>query len=874
MNEMDIVFGLHLDGQRAMAPADRLGFAAVGPMGMLGILETQLGLCGDWPSLAERVAVYRDCLLRADHPGRFYHDSFVADPLGTAATLLNWRDLWYLHGWEGNIPNEALPRLADLAEVERVKPDRPAPSIGERLGRVETALNHRRPPIARVRLADASGAFPKRWQAILAKLPVENARTEECKGSGFLGDLQRTLIALMNGAKFPKIPWKPDGSVLVVRAETRFLAGAWLASMLGEPTPTLLVSTLEHARLDEMFAHGNVARHGLREASAFRPALQVLSLALELLWRPLNLHALIQFLTHPISPIPAFARRKLAAKVAERPGMGGEDWARALEEIECHYAERAPGVRENIRFWLEHPRYDRDAGAPVDIVLDRVRKLADFFRQRLGDDGDARRLALASGQAQCRACVESLNALRGPGATEIRPRQLERLLAQATAQGSDNPLHIAEVGAHLAIQAPGAAIEPAQRVVWWQLTAPAMPAPYPWSRVELEELRLSGVALPTGEERYAALSKEWLRPVLAARAQLVLVLPPQGEEVHPLWQMIVATIDKPQIEVLEGVLNRNSKAAQPLDHRALPAARRWWQLPADVPITLRTPESFSSIEAMLFCPYRWLLKHPARLRPSRLIGLGSDARIFGNLAHQLAERLFALPSALEMSESELREWFSEIFPRLVEEEGAILLMPGRGTDLENLFYRAHRALQTLREHLKAAGAVNVAAESRLDGRYPGGELTGYADLVATTGSGNTLLVDMKWSGSRAYSAKLTDNAHLQLAMYAEMLRQKNGAWPAVAYFIISHAELLAQDRTVFVNAHERASKSGEGVPHLWQRFLLTWAWRKRQFEEGAIEVVRASTPETEQSLAPEGALTIAPMSEDYNDYRFLAGWGA
>ncbi|KAB2844628.1 MAG: hypothetical protein F9K47_02935 [Burkholderiales bacterium] len=82
MNEMDIVFGLHLDGQRAMAPADRLGFAAVGPMGMLGILETQLGLCGDWPSLAERVAVYRDCLLRADHPGRFYHDSFVADPLG------------------------------------------------------------------------------------------------------------------------------------------------------------------------------------------------------------------------------------------------------------------------------------------------------------------------------------------------------------------------------------------------------------------------------------------------------------------------------------------------------------------------------------------------------------------------------------------------------------------------------------------------------------------------------------------------------------------------------------------------------------------------------------------------------------------------
>ena len=41
-----ITFGLYLDGQRGAPPSDSVGEAVVGPLGLLGILETQLG-CTD-----------------------------------------------------------------------------------------------------------------------------------------------------------------------------------------------------------------------------------------------------------------------------------------------------------------------------------------------------------------------------------------------------------------------------------------------------------------------------------------------------------------------------------------------------------------------------------------------------------------------------------------------------------------------------------------------------------------------------------------------------------------------------------------------------------------------------------------------------------
>lgn len=60
----------------------------------------------------------------------------------------------------------------------------------------------------------------------------------------------------------------------------------------------------------------------LSDASAFRPTLQVLPLALEILWEPLNFYGLLQFLTHPICSGPWLCPSKIGWEVTEKPGIG------------------------------------------------------------------------------------------------------------------------------------------------------------------------------------------------------------------------------------------------------------------------------------------------------------------------------------------------------------------------------------------------------------------------------------------------------------------------------------------------------------------------------------------------------------------------
>lgn len=873
MAGQSITFGLHLDGQRATQPGNTLGESTLGPLGFLTFLETQLGLLALYPSQAERIVQYRECLQILDDDHRFYHRSFSVDPLGTAACLLAWRDQWALCGWDGDMPDDASKRLSDLAEVETIAATMVAASIGQRLKAIHLALQRRKPDIDQVQLVEPMKNFPGRWLAVLDALPVVEAVEPEGTGVGFLGALQVHLKEASAGQTLKKLSWQDDRSVIVVQAETRALAAHWLAPQLDNERPTLLVAGADGARLDAYLAAASSPRQGLKEVSAFRPALQVLPLALELLWDPLDYHALVQFLTHPVCPVPGHARRRLAEKIADAPGIGGEYWQRTLADIDVYYREeQAPRVRDQIAIWIEHARFSMEDGVPLDAVVERVSRLAEFFRQRLGETDTAKRVAFHAGYGQCHACLESLKGLQGQGTDRIRPRQLQKLVSQATASGSDNPLWLAEVGARLVVTQPGAAIEPTARVIWWQLAMPTLPSSDPWSASEVRTLKRAGVALSEVSDRFDQAAIEWLRPIMAAREQLILVLPPPSEEVHPVWQMIGAVIEQPKVVSLETLLVSGGDFMTPVTPVQLPEAKRWWQLPKYASISLREKESFSSLELLLFNPYQWLLRYPAALRPSRIVSVESDFRMFGNLAHGLVERYFLFSVSETMSDAEFNTWFAVAFAEVVDQGGAVLRMPGRGADLESFRFRLHQSMRTLRGQVAKAGMIKVVPEQVLSGKFEGGELSGSADLVMQNGRGERGIVDMKWSGIKKFPEKLKENRHLQLAIYAELLRQENGQWPSVAYYILDRARFFSPDNRFFPGAEVVPSASGENTAQLWQRFLATWRWRVEQIRAGRFEVVLDRISPTEESAPPAEAMSMETLNEAYNDYWALAGW--
>lgn len=878
---MKIRLGFELDGQHGEKPRNQLDEITTGPLGMLNILETQLGLLSVETGQAERVLQYRELLRRLNLPERFYRASFAVDELGTSATLLHWRDHWHLHGATAasfsSLKSSSSPRLQDLADIEAEAVASLAPGLGERLQKISQVLDTRTARIESVAVCEAIEAWPLAWQQVLGRLPVSPDSFPPQEANGLLGELQQTLLTLQQGGKPKPLVWRDDGSFQVVQAETQILAASWLGQALHSPEESTLLVAPQVGILDDMLAANHMPRQGFRELSAFRPALQVVPLALGQLWAPLDLYGLLKFLTHPICPVPAVARTRLAVMLARSPGIGsGPAWQKTMAEIEgaCRKTNYDWQVaQERIATWVEHTRYDPRLGVPISVVVDRLGLLANYFQGRLKDAEGADRYAFVSGQSQALACQRALKALALQGEEKITRQQLETLVAQATAEGTGNPLIHAEVGAVRTVTRPAAAIDPAEHVVWWQLEMPALPKPYAWSFEEQESLTKAGIQLPSVEQLLEREAHCWQRPLLAASRKLTLILPPPGKELHPLWQLLESLFDKahrPQITSLESSLVNPQLVPQPW--RPLPQQKRWWHL-AEQSLPKREEESFSSLESFLFNPFQWVLTYPAKLEPSSILDVSDGFLLYGTLAHHLVERYVGEDGELKMKEEEFKAWFSSAFEQLIRSEGAVLLMPGRSEDLTVFRRQLSTAMVQLRHQFILANVVKVEAEQKLVGEFEGGKIAGYGDLLVTKHDGTQAIVDMKWAGGKKYPDKLAENRHLQLVIYAELLRQRTGFWPQLAYFILSRAELLATDRNFFPEARivwKKKEVQDENAPMLWNRFIKTWKWRRAQLDAGNIEVV---LDQDEMAEKLEDGLIMEVLNPAYNDYLSLAGWG-
>jgi len=872
-----IRFGLSLDGQRGWHARDALGESTVGPLGMLGLLELQLGLVRAIHSQAERVVQMRACLASACHDQRFYARSFRADELGTAAALLAWRDQWYEHGWNGRLPGRMHGRLRDMAEVEELARGQVAPGVGERLVDVLAALNDRMPQIERIELVDPPEAFPLAWRRVLERLPISLApmAQPDAPAGSLLADLQAGLLRSRSGDAPAAVIWRDDGSVRIVRAQTRTAGAQWLAHRIRQAsTDHVVVAEGEGSMLDAALDALDLPRLGLSDPSPYRPTLQLLPLVMRLMWQPLDFRALLQFLSHPVNPLPAFARRRIAEKVADAPGIGGQGWAAMLEDIDTRYGDEATGVRAEIDAWIGHARFDAQEGAPLHALHARVARVAEYFRNRLTDEDEARRAGWLAGHAQASAVQQAIRSLIEQGVTTIRPEALDKLVVQATSRGSVNPLLHAQAGARACVTDPAAMVESFGEVLWWNLAAVPLVPPYPWSPDELVALRTADVDLPDADCLLQRQAAGWLQPVLQARRTLTLVLPPADEEVHPVWLLLSGILANAQIESVEDVLTAapvpGETAAVP--YLPLPARRRWWQLPAGATIGWPERMSFTSLEQLLFNPYQWVLNYPARLRSSALLCLPDDFRLLGNLAHRVVERLYQVPGSAQWGRGQVLTWFDMHLDSIIVEEGAVLLMPGKRAELESFRLRMRASLPMLHEALRGAGAGLIEPEAVLEGEVSLGRLTGSADLLLTLADQSQAIVDMKWAGDKKYRDKLAANSHIQLAIYAQLVALRTGGWPQVAYYILHKGEMLTTSAGLFPGVREVQQAEGATTTLLWQHVEQIWGWRKTQVAAGAIEVVFDDLAPTDASQPPVESLPIVPLDPRYNPFVYLAGW--
>jgi hypothetical protein len=710
--------GKELDRGVCRAPESALGAVTTGCLGLLGWLESQLGLEAPAVSFTARMVPYLGCLRERDSADAFFHRSLQRDEFGVAARLLQWRDTWFEAGWDGDgFDVDASRRLRELGTVEDSATDRVPPGPGQRVQRVLRALENTGLDVA-IELLDPPDVFPKAWRRLFERLGASHAihvPEPRCDGESDLARLQRALVA--DGKLDDKLQLTGDGTVIVLRDGSPQLSAPWVARFVHrqlEGTGEVAVLVGDHgATLDDALADAGHPRLGFSDASFWRPAFQVLPLALELIWEPLDPGILLQFLTHPMGPIPRHVREPLARIVAKQPGIGGDGWTKAVDDALAAAvrdldadaaADRRKEEAEKIEFWLMNERVDPRAGAGIELLRQRVRRVSDWLGAAANAQEDETRAAVyraALGQSD--DLLRTLDRLGQSGTTNLNRESLRRLVEAVRGTGTSRPGRPRQCAAGepqlMRADTPAAFLAAVDTVVWWGCDDERMPGAYPWSTSEIAALGHCGVELVPVNTQLEWQAQSWLRPVLAARKRLALVLHDNAETHHPIFDQVLAIatgwteerVDRLMRDPALLPLPEALPATRPIAARDIPRKQRWWQLPANVQLPARDSESFTSLEKFLYGPHQWVLDYQARIRPGALAELTEGATLKGLLAHKLFENFFDRHADIAAIDGEVAaRWARARMRTLIAEKGAVLLAPGRQGEREYFIEMAVR----------------------------------------------------------------------------------------------------------------------------------------------------------------------------------------
>lgn len=878
---MKIVFGWHLDGPTCPeTPGDEahaLDEAVVGPLGLLQLLESQLGISGPGAPAALRIAQFQARLRAIDDGRRFYSASFAADAWATARLLLSWRDELIAAGWSPGLASWESPRLAVMAQAEAHERLPLVPGVPDRV-RAVTPLIRRPSPIAELRVVDRPERLPLAWRRLLESVEAAGTRlgrvgVEAGRQDNDLGVVQRLLAGEGRGTL------SGDQSIGVVMSDDELTAGdiaaEWLAAA-DSNAGVAIVRQGDATILDAACRRLGLPRPGGGARSPYRGALQVLPLAFETAWQPLDAARLLELLVMRGSPVPYRTGRHFANVLRDFPGTGGarwrSAWEQAIEQFRADWAaedvdEAAIGravdrATADWRAWLEPERFDRDAGVPVtaaDAICRRVQRWA-TRRAAVGTDSIYVEAAAAAGTLAA--------TLAASGADLLSKAQLDRMIDAVVAEGVAPPATLAEAAPWTTVDDPAQVWGRVPSLLWWGCADPGSLDPgLPWTAAERSELAAAGAELPAPRDALALRLDAQRQAILNATDRVLLFMPAQGAgaeiATHPVWHEISSLEGRDRIIVDGGAHRRNAGAAlggrswraEPVDTRELPGPIAVWEAPAGR-IGARARESATSLESLLGCPLQWTLRHHAHLREGVLLDMADGNRIKGNVAHEVLARFLSRPPPAD--DAAVRRAVDALLDELLPAIGSPLLLPGRLRDREDLRRNTVEGAVALVRILREASLSVTATERTVDVALDAATiLQGAIDLELAAVDGRPAIVDFKWSNNDRYRlAELEEARPVQLATYARLLKGDGlDAFPPAAYFMLKQRRLLAVDSEAFP---ARARVAGSGLEAVWDAVLAARARLLGELSSGHVVATGVGEAAPGAGGADTGELALEP----------------
>ncbi len=510
-----------------------------GPAQLLSWLETQLGLPQLDVHRAARVMQYADALDKVANPCSA--QSFAADRWETASDLLERRDELMMSGWDGKL-HEACPRLAlDLAAAETGYA-KSFPGEFERLTDVLVALDAgQQLPEHQLFLADGIDSWPAVWQGVLRRMSLCEIESPVPKGAN--GPALYQAADLVRGFATP--PFDCDASLRVANARSETAAIEFLASVCSK-SPERLARTVVYCeddalavRLDVCLQRIGLPTMGASLQTRAHPVLQVLPLALELCWEPVDPQCLLDFLTLPIIPIPRAAASDLARALGEEPGLGSISWERAFREL-CDKSEQAqedPGkLKQRLHDWFCDERSPQGQPIATALVAKQCRKVSKWAigrasliwkdtDQESGElDSSKEQIAIALREAARQASllgdlVELAGKLEN---NTITQPQLGRLMEEVMDRGVESKPCIASIGGPTRVRSLAEIDDDYDRLIWLGTNTSDLSSGK-WSVKQRREFKQAGVEIDDGSAQLRSLRAAEARGLAHANESMLVI---------------------------------------------------------------------------------------------------------------------------------------------------------------------------------------------------------------------------------------------------------------------------------------------------------------------------------------------------------------
>ncbi len=867
---MRLFFGLHFDGPVYPLPSKPvIGEKRVGLAGLLMALETMCGLNAPRVPFGLRIEAMRQAIEASLGDKRFYARSFQAEPIATARAVLRIRDEVRMSGWVTKDDAKSHDRLRDMARLEsesilkKIHPTLPGFQNGEpdRLLCVMQCIDESIAGSLEIDCYEKENELPGLYQKLFEVLRKNGAVITQ-KEHPFSGsasadrgsDLFEFAGHLISREKGWKL--KGDGSLVILTGESdTAIADAISGSpSVADESPVFLI-TGDAGSLPYIIEEKGIPRFSAEFDASAAPVLQILPLTLSLLWKPLNLHRMLEFLNLQIQPLGHRLARALSSAVEQVPGTGSKTWGDAIQKgIEDHLSkiDAAKQKKEEVKLrkWLEllfpGTLADPESGVPIEDVLTLVTLLNEWAKSGMGigaDREDAtaaeRKLQLSVLREMCSQLSTILGARSLPKISRIDLEACLLIMKFTFTRRTS-----AEKGSPQSVNHPAAFLEVAQNLVWWTFTDSEPGEGHAFLKPsETAYLKKQGCIVSDSKSR---IKQDALRSAQAffACRRLVLCLPEtiRGETVrpHPLYDRLrawagddLATITIPVRDYL-----RSGKSAGFLKVPAMekilergtvqPSAQ--WQIKSAIP--LRDKESHSSLDKLFFLPHEWFLYYVAKIRPASIASVPDSRLISGNILHAVVNHLCDKKDPAYWTQERINKWADEHLDALIQESGAVLLLAGEETSLARVHFLVRSSLVKLFNKLAELNFKIEDSEKLLEGRLGKQAVEGKVDMLVSK-NGQLAVIDLKDSQSKSYIERVKAGSATQLALYASMTA--GGAISPGAYYLFGPAQWITSDPKYFSWAFCPTGSRDLGATLDLMKDLLTI--RTKELKKGIVVVM-------------------------------------